>query len=343
VHDDQARLARVLCLVSYMLRCKAEFAGAIAASQEALALATARGDLVLQADASFFLAVAYWSIGDYGQAAALFRRNVEALEPGMVSSHRQITSREWLTFSLSQLGQFAEGRRQGEEALRCATAEGRGNHPLVATCFLGRLYLAQGDLEAAIRMLERSLALCRAADNWHTGRSAAASLGYAYALAGRLAEGDALLEETIRESRRSDALQALSLFVAWLSAVCLLDGRVDEAMQHARQALALARQYGERGFEAEALYRLGAVHARTDPPEVVQSEARYRQALALAEELGMRPLQAHCHLGLGTLYAESGQRAQACTALSTAIALYQAMDMTFWLTQAEAALGQLAA
>ena len=135
---------------------RAEFAGAIAASQEALALATARGDLVLQADASFFLAVGYWSIGDYGQAAALFRRNVEALEPGRVSSHRQITSRAWLTFSLSQLGQFAEGRRQGEDALRRATAEGRGNHPLVATCFLGRLYLTQGDLEAAIRMLERS-------------------------------------------------------------------------------------------------------------------------------------------------------------------------------------------
>ena len=189
VHDDQARLARVLGLVSYMLRMRAEFAGAIAASQEALALATARGDLVLQADASFFLAVGYCSIGDYGQAAALFRRNVEALEPGMVSSHRQIASRTWLTFSLSQLGQFAEGRRQGEEALRRATAEGRGNHPLVATCLLGRLYLTQGDLEAAIRMLERSLALCRAADNWHTGRSAAAGLGYAYALAGRLAEG----------------------------------------------------------------------------------------------------------------------------------------------------------
>jgi hypothetical protein len=55
----------------------------------------------------------------------------------------------------------------------------------------------------------------------------------------------------------------------------------------------------------------------------------------------MRPLQAHCHHGLGTLYAQTGRRAQAHTALTTAIALYRAMDMTFWLPQTEVALAQV--
>ena len=54
----------------------------------------------------------------------------------------------------------------------------------------------------------------------------------------------------------------------------------------------------------------------------------------------MRPLQAHCHLGLGTLYAQTGQWQQAQAALSAAIDLYRAMDMIFWLSQAEAALAQ---
>ena len=40
------------------------------------------------------------------------------------------------------------------------------------------------------------------------------------------------------------------------------------------------------------------------------------------------------------LYAQSDQREQARTELSTAIALYRAMDMTFWLPQAESALAQ---
>jgi hypothetical protein len=55
----------------------------------------------------------------------------------------------------------------------------------------------------------------------------------------------------------------------------------------------------------------------------------------------MRPLQAHCHLGLGTLYIKMDRREQARTELSTAIELYRAMEMTFWLPQAEAALVQV--
>ena len=55
----------------------------------------------------------------------------------------------------------------------------------------------------------------------------------------------------------------------------------------------------------------------------------------------MRPLQAHCHHGLGTLYAATGWREQARTELFSAIDLYRAMEMTFWLPQAEAALAQV--
>jgi hypothetical protein len=55
----------------------------------------------------------------------------------------------------------------------------------------------------------------------------------------------------------------------------------------------------------------------------------------------MRPLVAHCHLGLDTLYIRMRQVEQACMELFTAIDLYRAMEMTFWLPQAEAALAQV--
>jgi tetratricopeptide (TPR) repeat protein len=126
-----------------------------------------------------------------------------------------------------------------------------------------------------------------------------------------------------------------------LSEVCLLAGRSEEAWQHARQALELARQQKARGDEARALHQLGTVHAHRDPPDVTPAEAHYQQAMALAEELGMRPLQAHCHRGLGTLYASTGRQELARVELSMAIALYRAMDMTFWLPQAKAVLAQV--
>jgi Flp pilus assembly protein TadD len=76
-------------------------------------------------------------------------------------------------------------------------------------------------------------------------------------------------------------------------------------------------------------------------PAIQATEGHYRQALALANELGMRPLKAHCHLGLGTLYTKIGRQEQARAELSAAIELYRAMEMTFWLTRAEAALMQV--
>ena len=117
-----------------------------------------------------------------------------------------IQSQAWLAQTLSALGAFAEGRRHGEEALRLATLEGREDMPILAHCCLGRLYLAQGDLEHAIRVLEQGLALCRASGNRTLLRPIVAGLGYAYALQGRLAEGRALLEEAISESIRTGGL-----------------------------------------------------------------------------------------------------------------------------------------
>ena len=123
----------------------------------------------------------------------------------------------------------------------------------------------------------------------------------------------------------------------------MLAGHLEEAHALTERALAHARRRQERGNQAYALRLLGDIAAHRDPPERALAEAHYRESLALAEELGMRPLQAHCHHGLGILYSRVGREQPARAALSTAIALYRAMEMTFWLPQAEAALAQVEA
>jgi tetratricopeptide (TPR) repeat protein len=140
--------------------------------------------------------------------------------------------------------------------------------------------------------------------------------------------------------------QATATEAGWYQTLCglslgeaqALAGYWQEAQTLAEQALALAREHQERGNQAYALRLLGEIAAQREPPDTVVAETHYRQALALADELGMRPLQAHCHRGLGTLYAVIGQQEQARTELSTAIEMYRAMDMTFWLPRTEAAL-----
>ena len=188
-------------------------------------------------------------------------------------------------------------------------------------------------------MFDQGLALCRAS-GYRVVASDRGGPGLCLCAPGAPRGGARAAGGGDQRKFRTGALQGHAR-VAWLSEVCRLAGRGEEAWQHARQALDLARQHKERGNEALALHQLGVVHAHADPPDAAQAEAHYQQALALAEELGMRPLQAHCHLGLGTLYATTGQREQARAELSAAIELYRAMEMQFWLPQAEAALVQV--
>ena len=76
-----------------------------------------------------------------------------------------------------------------------------------------------------------------------------------------------------------------------------------------------------------------------DSPEIEPAEHHYRQALGLAEKLGMRPLSWPLPPGARHAVCEDRISEELARAeLSTAIDLYRAMAMTFWLPEAEAAL-----
>jgi tetratricopeptide (TPR) repeat protein len=169
----------------------------------------------------------------------------------------------------------------------------------------------------------------------------AAALGAAYTLARRVIDAVLQLTQVMEQSITTEWVGPQVLCHLSLGEAQLLAGRLEEAHTLAERALVLAHACQERGHQAYALHLLGDIAARREPPESTQAEAHYHQALALAEELGMRPLQAHCHRSLGKLYATIGRRAEARAELDTAITLYRAMDMTFWLPQAEAELARV--
>jgi len=187
-------------------------------------------------------------------------------------------------------------------------------------------------------VLERSLGVCQAGDIQFVLPWVASFLGYAYALSGRLAEALPLIEQGVEQSAAAKNMGFYPLCVAHLGEAYLLAGRIEDASQQARQALERSRDLKQRGHEAYALRLLGEIAAQRQPPDAEAAAAAYRQALTLADELGMRPLAAHCYLSLGTLYARTGHLEQAHVELSAAMALYRAMDMTWWLSRAEAAL-----
>jgi tetratricopeptide (TPR) repeat protein len=254
-----------------------------------------------------------------------------------------VSAHLYLSWSLAEVGAFAEGSASAEEALRIAEAAEVTFSRIAASFAAGPVALRQGEINRAVAMLERGLGLCRSTNMPFWFPRVDSALGCVYTLTGRVAEGLALLEQAVAQGVAMGQMVFQPLWVTCLAEAYLIAGRREDALVHGERARALAREHKERGHEAWALRLLGDIAAQHPPPEVEQAAQHYCHALTLATELGMRPLQAHCHRGLGMLYGKLGQQEQARSELSTAIAMYRTMEMTFWLPQAEAALAQLEA
>jgi DNA-binding NtrC family response regulator/tetratricopeptide (TPR) repeat protein len=320
---------------------------ALASGQRALALAADMGDVGLTVFAQHHLGHVYRSLGEYRRAIDFYRKTVARLQgeplharfglPGLAS----VTCRSSLVVSLAECGAFAEGRTLAEEGVRIAEAAGHPFSRAAAYWAMGWRSLRQGDFHQAIPVLEHCLDLTQVAHIRLSVPPNASLLAAAYALAGRTTEALPLLEQAVEQAVAMGFMPDHALHIVWLGEAYLLAGQLDEALTQAQRALDFSQVHQGRGHEAYALRLVGDIAAQRDPPEVELAEDHYRQALALAQELGMCPLQAHCHLGLGTLYVKMGQRDLARAELSTAIELYRAMEMVYWLPQAEVALAQV--
>jgi tetratricopeptide (TPR) repeat protein len=343
--DDPPRLGRIAAYMTRHFFLMGEQEQAIVCGERALALDG--GDPALRVATHLYLGYAYHALGHYRRAIEVLTRNTASLTGARQYEHfglaplPAVSSGARLAQCFAELGEFVEGRHYGELALQIAETAAHPFSLNQACRGLGILYLRQGAFGPAIALLERGLALCRDADLPLEFPIIASSLGSAYALSGRLAEAIPLLEQAVAQAVAMQRFDQQALRLVALGEGYLLGGRGPEALPLAQEALERARAAHECGVEAYVLRLLAALAASGATSEVTPAEDTYRQAITLAETLGMRPLLAQCSLELGTLYGRCGQWEPARTALTRAVALLHAMDMTSWLRQARAALAQI--
>ncbi len=345
---DHRRLGHALTYIAAESWIRGDYSSALDAGRQALALGERLGDANIRSMALFRLGQVSRELGDFREASRLQRLNMALLGGDLRQerfgqpSPQYALSGIWLVLSLSELGEFGEGIKTGEEVFQLLTATNNLYGLVHAAWAVGELWLQKGELDRARTTLEKGRALSREQGLQLLSHANGAVLAYANAVAGQPAEGAALLETALEGAGQIGMGFVRNTWLTRLAEIRLWMGARREAAELATRALDMARSRGERANEAWALHVLGEVAARAEPTEEETAARYHREALTLAEELAMRPLVAHCHFGLGKLYRRIGQREQAREHLATARTMYREMDMWFWLAKTEAGARDLA-
>jgi len=307
-----------------------------------------RRDVAHEIAVNILLGYSFHVTGEYRQATVVLRRNVDVLIADRVrdrfglpifAAFPAVTSRERLARCLAELGEFAEAIERGEEGMRIAEEL---DHPpsFAAMCLgLGIVHMRRDDLDRAIPVLERGMAVGRRWSIFVYVFTLAAAVGRAYALTGRVHEGLALVTESVSDAKSRVAALGHAVRVAWLAEAHLAAGEYERAREHAQDALALSRRYKEKGQEAWTLHLLGEITRRREPADLEGAERFYREAMTIAGALGMRPALAHGQLGLGELLSQAGRRDDARTSLAAASALFAGMGLAPLQERADRHLG----
>ncbi len=335
--DDRLRRAWVSTYMCHYSWVTGQSAKACDLGRRARAMAGALGHLPLTVTVNYYLGLACLSAGHYRGAEDFLRENIELLQGDLtrerfgVAGFPAAMSRTYMAWALAERGEFDEGAVNGKKGLQIAEELDHTWSFVTASWGLASLDINKGELKPALDLLERALPLSR---EWHLTAltpGVQGSLGYAYAMSGRVSDGLSMLQEALAATEASRRFAFHSLLLVYLGEVLMLANQFENASPVAERALALAHERGERGIEAWALWLLAEIFSHSDSPEGNNAESYYQKAATLANELGMRPLMARCHLGLGHTYRRAENPSKADEHLSEAASLFREMDMCSWL------------
>jgi class 3 adenylate cyclase/tetratricopeptide (TPR) repeat protein len=298
-------------------------------------------DLRTRSYAQFIAGVSCRDLGRFRDAVAEFGRGTALFPPLRESGEETglifpiyVSLRGWCSEAHVALGEFDTALASAAEALRVA---GEIHHPpstAIASAFLGYCRLIRGDIDGAVPVLQRGLAIAQEHESPHGITANALYLAYALMLLGRHEPG---LETLTRAMEKQIAfMPQWTRYGTLPAAAYLLAGRVDDAAREADQGLALVAERQARGYRAPLLRVQAEVRMRREAPDVEGAAHRLAEALALATELEMRPEIARCRESLARLHRRIGDRAVAAEHLDAAVRLFRAMGAAYWADRAEA-------
>ena len=317
---------------------------AVERAEAALKIAEDLDDAELVVLAHYRLGTAHHHLGNYRAAEAAFGTAIDLLSDRVGRSLFRFggvvfcfccSFRAW---ALAELGELVQAEQIGRLGMQIAEQAKHGYSISVASFGLASGYLLSQKWQLAIAVLERGMEQIDVHGINATIGWVAARLAYAYAVTGRAAEAQVLLDRV----RDPTVLHATSDagFPVWLGMAGLANESLAPAEDFAQRAIGAAHRTGERGAEVWALWLLGQIELRRERPDPATAASHFRGGLSQARALDMRLAIMYCHEGLGQAGLLAGRRPEMAAEFCAALDLADGLGIA---SIAERLRGQLAA
>jgi non-specific serine/threonine protein kinase len=264
----------------------------------------------------------FWNMGGYYGEGRSWLEAALAKE-GWASAQARAKVLEGVGWLANQQGDLERAEATAEEGLMLSAEAGLGE--VVAADFqnvLGYAATHRGEYERAAVLLEKSLALHRAAQDtrgiaWSLGNLANVSSDR-----GNYERAKELYEEGLALSRDLGGAELLGAYLISLGDEYLLEGNLERATELNEEAAELYQKRGRRGLLQIALDNLGwAALIRGDHQK---AEALHEESLVLCRELGDKLIGLESIEGFACAAGAGGAPERAARLLGAAEALREA-------------------
>jgi CHAT domain-containing protein/Flp pilus assembly protein TadD len=295
--------------------------------QRALEAARGAADKREEAIALNAIGICYRQLGEYRKALDFYQQSL-TLKRQLGDPAEELKTLNNIGLVYQMLSESRKALTHYQQAL--ALAKGGPGEAAVENN-IGQILSELGRYEEARTHLERAIEL--GDDN------AVSNLGGIYQLRGRNREALPYYESSLEKSRQKHSIESELQDLGNLALCRLGLGEIREAIRLYDEAIALAKQTGQRTVEAD--WHKGKGSALRHAGEFDAALAEYRVALATYEAVGVKQKRVELLTDLGYLYAALGDGAGAEREFRKALELARAINDPRGTTANLLALGDL--
>ena len=217
---------------------------------------------------------------------------------------------ERIGWALYGQGDLPAARKMFEESL--AVRNETGNRRGIASSLngLSNVLLNEGNLEAAKQGFEESLGIWREIGNKSGTIAALGNLGLVLREKGELARAKQRAEEALVIAREIGAKLYQASILGDLAALLVRDNRVSEGKKKYQEALALGKETGDKGFFAIGGL-VGLAEAEAAAGDLPGARHSCTEALEFAKETGSKSGRASALFQLGAILQKAGNLPEA--------------------------------